>query len=149
MRPSAATAIGSSEVSVIPGLVLHSMTTGVPSAVRIRSVRDTSRHPSTSWTRTAAEPDGGVLLGSQPRRREVLDRAGLEARLVVEDAALARRSPPAAARAAAAVAVVEHRDREFRSRRRTPRRAPSCRTRGPTRSRRLVPRSLDADQAER
>jgi hypothetical protein len=46
--PAAAAAFGSSEFGVMPGIVLISRKTGVPSSRRMKSLRDIARRP---WRR--------------------------------------------------------------------------------------------------
>ena len=60
VRSAASAAIGSSEVSVMPGDVLDSSTNTRPSSSTTMSTRLTSRHPSTSCTFRAMRHDSSA-----------------------------------------------------------------------------------------
>ena len=62
---AASAAIGSSDVSVMPGRVLHSSTQGVPSASTTMSTRLTSRQPSSVCTLAASSRDASRDLGGR------------------------------------------------------------------------------------
>ena len=64
LQPAASIASGTDEVSVIPGETFTSRKTGSLSSPMIRSVRERSRNPSTSCTRSALPAQRSASAGS-------------------------------------------------------------------------------------
>ncbi len=83
-KPAAVTAIGSSDVSVMPGATLASRTCGRPSASTIRSTRDRSPRPSAACVASATSATRAATSdGSRAGACHVVTPGGVPGRVVV------------------------------------------------------------------